>query len=71
MKLLNGLGAVVSIVLVAVGFLGIGKFGLDGAGLTVLIAASGAALALSLTLYVFHLRGRIVALENGAREQSK
>lgn len=64
MILLHKVGAIVSLAFVAVGFFQLWRLGLHGGGVSSLCAASGSAFALCLTLYVFHLRDRITALEN-------
>ena len=63
MKLLQSGGAIVSLAFIAVGFLQLWRLGLYGGGVPSLCAASGCAFALCLTLYIFHLRDRITALE--------
>jgi hypothetical protein len=62
MKLLQNAGAIVSLVFLAAGVFQLWNSGIHG-GLSAFITASATSLALSLTLYVFHLNARIVALE--------
>jgi hypothetical protein len=63
MKLLQRIGSIVSLAFVGVGFFQLYRLGIYGGGVSSLCAASGCAFALCLTLYVFHLRDRIIALE--------
>jgi hypothetical protein len=63
MKLISNIGGVVSLICVAVGFFLLLKLGLVGKDLGTCIVALIAAPSLSLGLYVFVLRQRIVALE--------
>ena len=68
MKLISNVGGVISLMLVAVGFLLLLKLGLMGKDLGTSILALIAAPCLSLGLYVFGLRQRIATLENRVRE---
>ena len=68
MKLISNVGGVVSLILVAVGFLLLLKLGLLGKDLATSILALIAAPCLSLGLYVFGLRQRIASLEKSVRE---
>jgi hypothetical protein len=67
MKLLYNVSAVVSLVFLAVGFVKAWHFG-PGSDISVALFAFPAAMALSLGLYVFHLSGRIAALEKRGQE---
>ena len=69
MKLILNVGGVVSLMLVAVGFLLLLKLGLMGKDLGTSILALIAAPCLSLGLYVFGLRQRIAALEERVAER--
>jgi len=64
MNLLQKLGALASLMILALGCVQLYRLGLYGGGLAAFCAASLAAFALCLTLYVFHLRARVIALEN-------
>jgi hypothetical protein len=68
MKLLQNVGAIVSIGLVAAGMFWLWKLDMFGTDLSICILALIAAPSLSLGLYVFQLRARIAALEKHVRE---
>lgn len=68
MKLLHRVGAIVSMVLAAVGLFWLWRPGTFSTGQSLCILGLFAALSLNIGLYVFHLRDRIMALEQRARE---
>jgi hypothetical protein len=63
MKLLHRFCAIVSLILLSAGLFQLHRFGLNGTGISSFIAGSACAFTLSLTVYIFHLRDRIIALE--------
>jgi len=67
MKLLNHVGAVVSLAMLAAGVFLLWKHGLSARGIRAFFAASVSAFCLSVTLQIFTLRRRIDALEKTAR----
>jgi len=68
MKLLSNVGAVVSLVFVAVGLLWLWTPGIFGRGQSLCILGLFSGFSLSVGLYVFHLRERITALEKRVQE---
>ena len=67
MKLLHILGALVSLAFVAMGFFRLWTLGLSGGGPMVCAVGCFVGLSISVSLYVFHLRDRIAALERAVR----
>ncbi len=68
MKPLQNVGAIVSLVLAAVGLFWLWQPGMFATGQVLCILGLFSALSLSLGLYVFHLRDRIAAMEKRLRD---
>ena len=67
MKLLDNVSAVAALAFVATGFFRLWKLGSADSDLSICILAFLAAITLSFGRYLFHLRGRIEALEKRLR----
>jgi hypothetical protein len=68
MKLLHKVGAIVSLVFLAVGLFWLTRPGMFATGQILCILGLSSAISLSFGLYIFHLRDRIAALEKASRE---